>query len=569
MTGLVTRARRREFWLAFLALAFVLAAGLGLRDPWPADEPRFALVAKQMVDTGEYLFPHRGIELYSDKPPTYMWSQALAYHATGSWRVAFLLPSLLAALGTLLLVYDLARRLWSRRAALLAMLALGASVHFAFQSKAAQIDPTIVFWITLSGYALLRHVLLGPAWRWYALAWIAAGIGIITKGVGFLALLMIVPYAWARWRGYHALPPIPARDLRWYALPVLVVVPVLAWLVPMVLAMQASGDPALVAYAGDILLRQTAERYANPWHHVKPFWYYGPVIALMWMPLALALPWAVPAWRRRIAARADARVFIPLAFVLLVVVFFSLSPGKRDVYILPGLPMLCVAAAGILPGLHARRGVQRSVFAVAAAIAALLVGLSLAALLGEPKFAAELEAERAIEPWWLTLTIGGAGLVAAGIFRARRGALVWASLFATLWTLYGFWGYPLLNDSRSARGVMARAAALVPPGDELALVAYKEQNLLHAPPGVTEFGFLRGFDEQRALGLAWLAERPGRRWLFILGDAMGRCIDRERAVHVGNANRRAWYLLRHDAVIEGCVDTEDHGRNLPTEGDGD
>ena len=37
----------------------VLGAGLGLRDPWPSDEPRFALVAKQMFDSGHWLFPPR------------------------------------------------------------------------------------------------------------------------------------------------------------------------------------------------------------------------------------------------------------------------------------------------------------------------------------------------------------------------------------------------------------------------------------------------------------------------------------------------------------------------------
>src|SRR5688572_28208169 len=92
----------RLAWLGLLALAvFVLAAGMGVRDPWPTDEPRFNLAAKHMVESGEYLITQRGIELYSDKPPAYMWTQAAAYHLTGNWRVAFLLPSLLAALGVL------------------------------------------------------------------------------------------------------------------------------------------------------------------------------------------------------------------------------------------------------------------------------------------------------------------------------------------------------------------------------------------------------------------------------------------------------------------------------------
>ena len=47
---------RRETWLFWLFALLILATGLGLRDPWPADEPRFALVAKQMVESGDWLF---------------------------------------------------------------------------------------------------------------------------------------------------------------------------------------------------------------------------------------------------------------------------------------------------------------------------------------------------------------------------------------------------------------------------------------------------------------------------------------------------------------------------------
>src|SRR6185503_17011004 len=92
--------RRALLW--FFAIAFVLlAAGMGLRDPWPSDEPRFTLAARQMVESGDWMFPHRGSELYADKPPMLMWLEASAYEVTRSWRVAFLLPSLLASMLTL------------------------------------------------------------------------------------------------------------------------------------------------------------------------------------------------------------------------------------------------------------------------------------------------------------------------------------------------------------------------------------------------------------------------------------------------------------------------------------
>ena len=55
------------FWLFVLASVLIFI-GLGLRDPWPADEPRFAQVAKEMVETGQWFFPARAGEFYPDKP---------------------------------------------------------------------------------------------------------------------------------------------------------------------------------------------------------------------------------------------------------------------------------------------------------------------------------------------------------------------------------------------------------------------------------------------------------------------------------------------------------------------
>ena len=53
------------------------------------------------------------------------------------WTWAFLLPSLLAAMGALWLCYDIARRLWSHRAGLWAAIAVLASAQFVYQAKRA------------------------------------------------------------------------------------------------------------------------------------------------------------------------------------------------------------------------------------------------------------------------------------------------------------------------------------------------------------------------------------------------------------------------------------------------
>ena len=104
-------------WLVGLALV-LLGAGLGLRDPWAPDEPRFALVAQDMLRSGDWLIPRVGGDLYADKPPLFFWLMASAMAMTGSLRLGFLLPSLLAGIGATLLVYDLLRRARGREVAL-------------------------------------------------------------------------------------------------------------------------------------------------------------------------------------------------------------------------------------------------------------------------------------------------------------------------------------------------------------------------------------------------------------------------------------------------------------------
>ncbi len=78
----------------------------------------------------------------------------------------------------------------SREAGLAAALLTVTTLHFAVTLRGAQIDPVLCFLTTFSLYALLRHLLLGPAWGWYLVGGFVAGLGVITKGVGFLPLLV-------------------------------------------------------------------------------------------------------------------------------------------------------------------------------------------------------------------------------------------------------------------------------------------------------------------------------------------------------------------------------------------
>lgn len=554
----------RETWLFWLLAALVLAAGLGLRDPWPADEPRFALVAKQMVESGDWLFPHRGHELYSDKPPMFMWMQAAAYTLVGNWRVAFLLPSLLAALGTLWCVVDLGRRLWTRRVGLYAGYALLFALQFTYQSKKAQIDPLVTFWITLGNYAFLRFLLQprgdavaggnsGPDWRWWWLGWFAAGLGTITKGVGVLALLMVLPGLYAALRGWRGVRA-PLRDWRALLGPLAFAAAAALWLVPMLHAALGHADPAYRAYLDDLLFRQTAKRYADSWDHAHPPWYFLEVMATMWLPALLALPWAIPAWRRRLRRR-DPRYLLPLAWWLLALLFFTIPSGKRDVYILPALPMACLALAPLLPGIVRRRGAQWLLVAFMALFALLAIGGAAAMLLATPKFETKLVFERGLSlaqahaGAWLLLAIGGCAVASLCWFGRRRAATGVVAMLAATWVLYGLVAHPLLTDSSSAKALMDNVGRRIGPDAQLGLVGWREQNLLMADRPAETFGFKAPPQEQMRRGIAWQHEAStAARWLMVQETALLPCVRMAEAQALGGANRREWWLLPASAT---------------------
>ena len=546
----------RARWIWALLAVFALAAGLGLREPSPPDEPRFALAAQTMVESGQWLVPHRGQELYAEKPPPFMWAQAAALAVSGNLEVAFLLPSLLAALLTLVLVRDLARRLWTPDVARSAVAALFVCVQFGLQAKRGQIDMLLVGLTTLSLWALLRFLLLNRAPRWLWLGMFAAGVGTVTKGVGFLPILVLLPWLLLGRPKPAAGPTTPAWI--WLAAPLAFVAGTAVWLGPLLTHLALQPDPELTAYTQELLFRQTAERYANAWHHLRPWWYYLQVIFTLWLPGALLLPWLLPLWLRRLRERDPATVLL-IGWSMLVLLFFSVSPGKREVYIFPALPALCLAAAPWLPELLRRRGVQIALTAYLALMTLLLVAAPVAALGGWSPWAERLAAQREVSAedlrgflLWL-LAVGISGCVALAVWRMQHIGRALILFTAVLWSAYGFGLAPALDASSSAHQIMQRVGRQIGRDAELGLVAWREQYLLQADRPAAEFGFKQPWHEQWAAAANWAAGAPGRRWLFVLDEALSPCVDRSQLVAAGSANRRDWWLVPGAAIAPGCV----------------
>ncbi|OON60502.1 hypothetical protein B0920_16080 [Massilia sp. KIM] len=566
-----TSLRQNTNWWPWIAglIVLTLFSGIGLRDPWPADEPRFAQVAREMVESGQWLFPTRGGEFYPDKPPVFMWLIALFYQITGHLRIAFLLPSALAGLGTLWLVFDLGRRLWGEQTARAAVLALAFTPQFLLQAKAAQIDAVVCFWITLGCYGFIRHFLLGPAWGWYAASWVAMAVGVVTKGVGFLPVLMLIPLAiWRRQTGASGQPVWGKRA--WWG-PALMLGALALWLVPMWVTVERIHSPELLAYRDNILLRQTAERYANAWHHIKPWHYYlTTALPTMWFPLVLLFLLQLrnirTLWRSSLALR------VLLSWVVLVLVFFSISPGKREVYIFPALPMFALALAYVweqAPA-EARRTASRLLRAVLVLIGLVLVALAALTMLAPDRLPSRADdyadAIMTLAPGVLVLGLTLCGIVLLLRKRALFEQLALAGVLA--WLFVSIWMWPILNLHRTPRAIMQELEHSIAPDAQVGMLEFKEQFLLFSDRPLVHFSYLAPLAQQEWNAWRWM--RADRSRVLLLPDGLAlRCFDLSRKRLLGNAHRRDWILLDASAVRDSCEGSADRApyRYLPVKKD--
>lgn len=550
-----TEARRQSLWW-LLALIGVLFLGIGLRYPWPADEPRFAQIAREMVESGQWLFPTRGGEFYPDKPPVFMWLSAAFFALIGNLKVSFLLPSTFAAIGTMLLMHDLGKRLWNQQVALWAVLVLAFTPQFLLQGKAAQIDALVAFWITLGCYGLLRHFFTGPQWRWYFVSWVAMALGIMTKGVGFLPLLMLLPLAlWVK-------DPAAVNDedkvWRWRALAGLLVLllTVACWLGPMLWQVNAQGTDDLIAYRNNILFRQTAERYASAWGHIKPWHYFlTQAMPLVWFPL----PFIALALIKPLAAllRADAKLRVLLVWVALVVVFFSISKGKREVYILPALPMLALVIAVLWNNVRETK-VARVLSALlpwVLALAAVAIGALGAVIQWAPhKLSARLqEYGELLDTLGLPLVWLGLVLLVLLVALRKRDLFVRMAVNSlAIWVFVSLVAWPRVDPHRTPQQIMADVEEHLPAGAELGLLQFKEQFLLFSQRKLTHFSYLSPIEEQERRAWLWIHEVPNR-LVLAPTDAALTCFDFSHAVSLGEAHRREWVLLNAESLNATCA----------------
>jgi len=536
--------------LAVASIVLILN-GMCLRDPWPADEPRFALVAKEMVETGQWFFPARAQELYPDKPPVFMWAIAFFYWLTGSLRVSFLLPSALSGLLTIFLVTDIGKRLWNKQTGIIAGWLLLLSFQFMLQSKTAQIDATVCALIMLGCYGLLRFCLVDGQYKWYVVAWFAMGIGVITKGVGFLPMLMLIPYALYRLSERERPAIVNPPWWMWATGPVIMLSAIGMWFVPMLIIVASSENATFEIYRDNILFKQTVTRYTDSWHHIKPLWYYlTSVIPVFWLPLSLFIPWLLKPWFKAFK-KQESRIMLPLAWCVLVVLFFSLSPGKRGVYILPALPTLALCIAPFYESLYQSKALKNLLFATSLIMGIVFFVIGFLGLL-QISAVTTLVAKFDISPWYLFVFIGLVTIsVTLGLSRLSKW-FAWPVFFCTLWLSYSTYGYYLRNDVSTPVSLYDKAEQMIGEDSEIGLIDFSEQFILFSPFPIVHFGYHTDIQLQLQAAYQWQVEEY--QYLLIEDIAVdASCFDVTHALDLGFAHRRHWLLLPAAAKKQTCV----------------
>lgn len=331
---MTTRTRTDVLLLAGFC-AFLFFYGLGQFGLIGVDEPRYAQVAREMLDRHDWITPTLNGCPWLEKPPLYYWQAMLAFLLFGVSDVAARIPSAVDATLLVVAVYFFFRR-FRHGVEVDAALITASGAGVVGYAHAASTDMVLTATFSIG-------MLAWWAWResgkkiYLALFYLFMAMGMLAKGpvAPFLAAGVIVLFAAAtrEWRVVVATLWFPgvllfcAVSLPWY------------------LAVEMHNP---VFFREFILEHNLARFSTNLYHHPEPFWYFVPVMLLALMPwtifVIVAFVHAARAWwaeRKSISRSPDFELqFNVFACLWLIIplIFFSISQSKLPGYILPAVP---------------------------------------------------------------------------------------------------------------------------------------------------------------------------------------------------------------------------------------
>ena len=385
----IRNPRSAIVWLLF-AIAIVVAYFAGLTMPLVGpDEPRYAQVAREMFERGDWITPTLGGFNWFEKPALLYWLEIASYHVFGVTEFAARFGSALFGLGTVISLWILGRHVETTSDELrsnnfanwLGLIAASTVSIIAF-AHGASFDIILTFPIAA---AMVGFYIYDSTQRTLPLVafYFFVGLALLAKGL----VGIVFPFAIA---GFYYLlsKKLPDKklifSLIWGTL-VTIVVSAL-WYLPMYLRHGYE-------FVDQFFIQHHFQRFtSNKYQHPQPFYFFFWVLPLMtipWLPFFVAALWSYAKGLIRsddsdATSERSLRIFA-LAWIAVPLVFFSFSGSKLPGYILPAVPAAIIFTAEFI-----YRFVQKSDrrrYAVQAAAAGTFVIVALAAFVFAPKFA--------------------------------------------------------------------------------------------------------------------------------------------------------------------------------------
>jgi hypothetical protein len=449
-------------------------------------EPREALAVQDIVQRGEWLFPLKKATDIPSKPPLFHWSAAVTSLVAGQlseFTIRF--PSAVYATLGVLVLYLFGRRLFGAEIALLGGAILATTMVYQNQALSARVDMTLCFYLTASlvlFYSLYGEFLTRQIW--YYVFFAVIGVSMLAKGPLGLLLPALVIAAFL------------ALKRRWdlvvkFAFHPGVLLTVLLGAGWYVIALMRGGE----GFVDRQLLQENLERFFGGSGHSHPVYYYIPYLFSQGLPWSLFLPFVLWDSFKNGAFSNHDSLFLKVWFFVMFV-FFSISAGKRPVYLLPLYPPLALLTAAWfyrqVTALGRRIYFYRSIAVVAGVAGLVLFIITLGALwnhdpgwffapierLLKPKDRANLVVIRnalATFGWSFTIVsllsgllwLSFAGCLWTGKLQSGARRLVLISILLAFVTRAMV--VPVMAEAKSYRAFMAEVNQQVKPGDKLYL----------------------------------------------------------------------------------------------------
>ncbi|MFO0800379.1 MAG: glycosyltransferase family 39 protein [Gemmataceae bacterium] len=289
------RSRAADYAVLLCAAALLTLPNLGASSLWDVDEGVNAEAGREMREADSWVVPTYNFELRTQKPVMQYWLLRLSYAACGVSEFSARLPSVLCGWLTILLTYELARRMFGRGTGLLAGVVLASAVEFCVLAHAATPDATLLLFTVLTYLVFwVGHENGGRGW-WVPTA-AACGLAALSKGpvgVAVPGLVFLVYFAWnGEWRR------LLDRRIGWALLTFLLIAGPWYGLV----AAETRG-----AWPKAFFLNENVNRALTPMeNHSGPIFYHAAALLVLFAPWSVFL--CATVWYATAAARVPAVV---------------------------------------------------------------------------------------------------------------------------------------------------------------------------------------------------------------------------------------------------------------------